>query len=347
MKKIIQIAPVLVVVAFAIASGLSMAFAISPLIGLAIAAPIVVVASLVGTGSEYSTNAGLNKEVWLEEILEGFYADDMFISECRDLSPFVDNDVINLAEAGVDPTVLINNTTYPISVNDRADTALTITIDQFDTENTKVVKAEAIELAYDKLASVVLGHKNALRMKIMEKAAHAIAPASNATYTPVIQTTGADNGSGLKRLKWSDVRKLQKAFNNAEIPSEGRIIILSQQHLEDLEIEDLDRFNRVMDKGIICGFKMYALADKRLPRYNKTTGAKVAFGAAAAPSTDSTATIAFQKDEVARAMGTSSMFHSKAEDDPIYRRDVVGFQQRAIVIPIRNKGIAAIYSPAA
>lgn len=310
----------------------------------ALAVPVVGVASFLITGG--TTNVGLNKEIWLAEILEGFYADDMFLSECRDLSPFVDNDILNLAEAGVDPDVLINNTTYPISVSERTDTPLALTIDFFDTENTMIKNADKAELAYDKLASVTSGHKNALRMKIMEKAIDAIAPAADGTFTPLLTASGGDNGAGLKRLTWGDVRRLQTAFDNAEMPSEGRIIVLSQQHMEDLEVADLDRFNRVMDKGVICGFKIYRLAKKRLPRYNKTTGAKVAFGAAAAPSTDSTATVAFHKNEVGRAMGTTDMFFSKAENDPIYRRDVIGFQQRAMVIPIRNKGVAGIYSPA-
>lgn len=330
---------------FALCSIAVVAIVLTPAFGLAASFGATLVMSLIpGTGN---INAGLNKEVWLAELMEGFYADDIFLTECRDLSMFVENDIINLAEAGVDPDVLINNTTYPIAIADRNDSPITIEIDRFDTENTSIKHADKVELAYDKLASVILGHKNALRMTIMEKGAHAIAPASNGTFTPLLTATGADNGSGLKRLKWSDVRKLQTAFNQAEIPAEGRIIIFSQQHLEDLEIEDVDRFNKMIDKNIICGFKVYFLANQRLPKYNKTTGAKVAFGAAAAPSTDSTATIAFHKNEVARAMGTEDMYHSKAENDPIYRRDVIGFSKRAIVIPIRNKGVAAIYSPAA
>lgn len=330
---------------FALCSLAVVAAVLTPAFGMVASGGAVLIMSLIpGSGQ---LNAGLNKEVWLAEIMEGFYADDMFLSECRDLSSFVENDIINLAEAGVDPDVLINNTTYPISIADRTDAPITIEIDRFDTENTQIVKADLVELAYDKLASVTAGHKNSLRMKIMEKGAHAIAPASDSTFTPLLTATGANNGSGLKRLTWADVRRLQTKFNNAEIPAEGRIIIFSEQHLEDLELEDLDRFNKVMDKGVICGFKMYSLANSRLPKYNKTTGAKVAFGAAAAPSTDSTATIAFHKNEVARAMGSQDMFHSKAENDPIYRRDVIGFAQRAIVIPIRNKGVGAIYSPAA
>ena len=329
---------------FALIAVFCMSAVFAPVFG-AFAIPIVGIASYVVSGS--TVNSGLNKEIWLDELLEGFYADDSFLFECRDLSPFVDNDILNLAEAGVDPDVLVNNTTYPIPISERADTPLSLEIDTFDTENTMVRHADKAELSYDKLSSLVLGHKNSLRMKIMEKAIHAIAPAADGEFTPLLVATGADNGDGLKRLTWSDVRRLQKAFNNAEMPAEGRIIVLSQQHQEDLEVEDVDRYNKVVDKGVICGFKIYNLADKRLPRYNRTTGAKVAFTAAAAPSTDVNATVAFQKNEVGRAMGSNQMFHAKAENDPAHRRDVIGFAQRAMVLPLRNKGIAAIYSPAA
>lgn len=298
------------------------------------------------TSSKGMAFSGLNREIWLAELMEGFYADDMFLSECRDLSPFVDNDIINLAEAGVNPDVLINNTTYPINIAERPDGALALVIDNFDTENQAVKHANLVELAYDKLASIVYGHKQALRMKIMEKAAHAIAPAANTEYTPLITTTGADNGNGNKKLTFEDVLRLSQAFDDAEISAEGRILILTSQHRSDLMNEDRTLFNQMMATNMLYDFKIYKLASKRLPRYNKTTGVKVAFGAMKVPTTDAYASIAFHKDEVGRAMGSETMFHSKAENDPTFRRDVIGFAKRAMVIPIRNKGVAAIYSPA-
>jgi hypothetical protein len=309
------------------------------------AAPVGVFGlSVIKASAESSMSyVGLNKEVWLAEIQEGFYADDMFINECRDLSAFVENDIINLAEAGVDPAVLINNTTYPIDISDREDLPIAIEIDTFDTENTAVKNIEAIELAYDKLASVVRGHKNALRMAIMEKAAHAIAPGTDGTFTPKMVTTGANDGTGRLRMTFADILRLRTRFNQAEIPAEGRVIVLSAAHEEDLELENKDLYNQILGKGVIYGFKIYNLADTRLPRYHKTTGAKIAFGASVT-SDHRYASIAFQKDEVCRAKGSEEMFWGKKENDPTYRRDVVGFQQRAICLPIRNKGVAAIYS---
>lgn len=289
---------------------------------------------------------GLNKEIWLAEVKEGFFADDMFITECRDFSMFVDNDVINLAEAGISPEVIVNNTTYPIAVAERTDGALTITIDRFDTENQSLKFADRVELAYDKLQSIIFGHKQAMRMKFMEKGAHAIAPAANTEYTPLLTASGGDNGFGSKRLIFADIIALAQAFDDAEIPAEGRILVLTTQHQTDLRIEDITLYNQMSKEKTLYGFKLYNLAKKRMPRYNKTTGAKVAFGASAL-STDARASFAFQKDEVCRAVGTDTMFHSEAENDPINRKDIIGFARRGIVIPIRNKGIAAIYSPAA
>ena len=44
--------------------------------------------------------ADLHTEVWIRQILEGFYPDSSFLKYAHDLSKLVDNDKINLAEAG-------------------------------------------------------------------------------------------------------------------------------------------------------------------------------------------------------------------------------------------------------
>ncbi len=302
---------------------------------------VSVFAPSAGAGVAY---AGLNKEIWLPDLMEDFYGDDMFITEMRDMSAFVENNTINLAEAGVNPDVLVNNSVYPVPYSGRTDAPIAIQLDTFDTENTWIKNTEVIELAYDKRASVLYGHRQALRMTFLERAAHNVAPATDSTFTPKLQTTGANNAdTGLKRLTYSDILKLKKRFDNAEIPAEGRILVLSAQHQEDLELEDAARYNLIMDKGVLRGFKLYFLAEKRLPRYNKTTGVKVAYGAASL-ATDSYASIAFHKDEVMRSQGDADMF--LREKDPELRGDLVGFQMRGISLPIRGKGIASIYSPA-
>lgn len=61
----------------------------------------------------------LNKQIWIAQILENFYPSDSFLTHVSDFSGFVENDIIHFASAGIDPKVLINNTTYPIKTVQR------------------------------------------------------------------------------------------------------------------------------------------------------------------------------------------------------------------------------------
>lgn len=299
--------------------------------------------SLMTPAVQGSLFAGLNKEIWLPDLMEGFYGDDMFLKEARDMSAFVENDVIHLAEAGVNPNVLINNSTYPIPVAQRNDTPISLTLDTYDTENTLIRNIEIAELSYDKRTSVLYGHRMSLRMKYMEKAIHAFAPSSNGNYTPVLQTSGADDGTGHKMLTFQDILDLETAFDDAEVGAEGRILVLSTKHKNHLRKQDLTLYKTIFsNESTYGGFKIYTLATKRMPVYNKATGVKVAYGAAPAPTTDTICSVAFQKNEVMRCQGTVDMF-AKLKD-PEERGDVYGFQMRGLAMPIRNKGIGAVYS---
>ena len=93
----------------------------------------------------------LNREVWIDQVKEGFYPDDSFLQKATDYSQFVDHNRLHIASAGIDPKVLVNNTTYPISVIGRDDEDNEIRLDKFETENTIVRRPEALEYSYDKL----------------------------------------------------------------------------------------------------------------------------------------------------------------------------------------------------
>ncbi|MCX8482124.1 MAG: hypothetical protein ORN50_00985 [Crocinitomicaceae bacterium] len=288
------------------------------------------------------TSVGLNAEIWLPDLEEGFYADDALLSEFVDLSAFVDNDIINLAEAGIDPEVFVNSAT-DIPYSQRTDVPIALQLDTLDTENTLLKNAEVAELKYDKRKSIIDGHANALKMWFLTRILFNLAPSTDTVWHPKLVTTGADDGSGRKRLTFADVRRMKRAFDQARIPASGRVLALSSTHEEDLDLEDKNLFNQIMNKGAIYGFKMYSVADQDLPRYNKTTGAKVAWQAAAAV-TDSTASIFWHNREAFKCRGTAEMFIR--EKDPELRGDVMGFQQRALGGSKRNKGNGAIYSAA-
>ena len=103
-----------------------------------------------------TTQSTLQKELWVNQLLENFYPNSSFLEYAKDFSPLVEYNAINMAEAGLDPEVLINNTTYPIKVTQRVDTPVKIELDLFETENTLVRRPEAIEYSYDQLESVLM-----------------------------------------------------------------------------------------------------------------------------------------------------------------------------------------------
>lgn len=287
----------------------------------------------------------LNKEVWVNQILENFYHDNSFLKHVTDFSELVDNDKIHIPSSGIDPKVLINNTTYPIKVVNRDDADNAIELDKFETENTLVRRPDAIEYSYDKLESVISQHRSTLQKAVAIKAAHAFAPAADTEDTPVITTTG-ETYNGRKRLCLNDILTLKERFDDAQIPLENRYIVLQSKHVSDLLREDVKLFKEITDirDGMpfsFAGFVFYAFPT--MPTYRTVSSAlkKVAFDAEAEEG-DAFASVAFCAKEVMKADGEIYMYATI--DDPKERGTIVGFDKRFIALPMRNKGIGAIVS---
>lgn len=287
--------------------------------------------------------ATLEKEIWVDQLMKNFYPDSSFLKYAKDFSSLVDYNAINMAEVGADPDVLINNTTYPIKVVQRVDKPLRIELDKFETENTLVRRPVVIEYSYDQLESVLMGHRNTLRAKTAMKAAHAFAPQKNTADTPVIQTTGA-TVNGRKRLTLEDIVALKEHYDNANIPLEGRYLVLHPSHVTDLILLDAKHLGNITDlkdgKPMrFAGFNM--LQTSITPQYGDNLE-KIAFDS---ENKGNFCSFSFHGEEVMKADGEVFMY--SRENDPEERGTIVGFDKRFIALPIRNKGIGAIVSATA
>lgn len=285
----------------------------------------------------------LNRQVWIKQILENFYPDGSFLRKAIDYSEFVDNNRLHIASAGIDPKVLINNTTYPIGVVGREDGHHEIPLHKFETENTMVRRPEAIEYSYDKLESVIRQHRSTLQKAVSMKAIHAFAPAKDTTYTPVIETSGA-SARGRKRLQFEDILTLKERFDDAEIPLDERYLVLHPKHVSDLLLEDLRLFKDLTsikdgEPLKFAGFGCFAFS--QMPNYKLVDGEleKVPYNAV---GTDLFSSVAFYAREVMKADGEIHMYATV--DDPRERGTIVGFDKRFVALPIRGKGIGAIVS---
>jgi len=312
-------------------------FSVTPVLGIGTALVAGTLLSFQGTPGILMS--GLQKEIWTDILLEGFYPDGSFISEARDMSALVEFNKINLAQAGANPSVLIDNTSYPIAVSSRTDVPLDLALKTLDTTSTVVRNVEAMELAYDKMASVIYGHKQELLRTACKLAAWNYAPASDAALTPVIPTSGAINILGKKKITFKDILLLETKFNLADIPLEGRILVLNPYHSAELMEEDMGMYKTMISANKIFNFKIYQTS--ATPVYNIDTAVKAAYGAVAA-ETDTISSFAFHKDEVMKAMGTVEMFAKYK--DPDNKGDVINFQMRYVALPLRSTAIAAIYS---
>ena len=279
--------------------------------------------------------AGVFKEIFTAIILGLFYPNGAWLNELTNMDHMVDNNMINLSEVGADPDVVIDNNVWPLVPVQRTDHGIHIPLATFDTKPTHVTNVEEMETAYDKCESVATQHANKLQKQASTSAAFNIGPAVHTSTTPVLKTTGVDRGDGTKALTYKDITELSLAFDDGDLPQDGRILLLSPTHKADLKNENIKLYKIMMTDKEIDGFKVYTFTGN--PKYS-TAGAKMPFGSA----TGQIASIAFVKSECMRAMGTIEGEPEKRWAD--YRGWLLGFQMRFVAIPFRAYGTAAIYS---
>ena len=291
-----------------------------------------------GTGVAF---AGLYKEVWTGELVKRFTHTGTFLDGVPDYSRYVGNDVIHLVAVGVHPNVLINNSSYPLPVSSRADADISITLDKLETEATVITKDEIYALSYDKMKITHTLHREALQMKSLDLAIYNFAPAADATTTPVIKTTGNDNGNGYKMLSPADVRKLKRKFDDQNIPKQGRRLVLCNQHIEDLLAVDekfAAQYMNIREGQILklYGFEIYEYSE--MPLYDDTFNKK-AFGSAPA-GTDRDASVAFYVKRMFKAKGTMDVDYTPR--DARNKREEISMDVRFTALPVKLEAIGAL-----
>ena len=327
----------------------------------------VVLASFLGVNAAYGAGAGVVipmlagafmpggslmegvfTEVWTGELVKKLNAglQATFLNGIPDYSANVNNEVIHLVDVGGDPDVLVNNTTYPIPIQNLEDGDIAISLDKFQTKATRVTDDELYAISYDKFGSVVERHRDSIVTVKYKKFAHALAPYSHTEKTPVIQTSGdTDTASGRKKITPKDVIALKRAFDNMEVPEDGRVLVLCPDHVNDLLEQDQSfkeqYYNYTSGKLMnMYGFEVYTFVNA--PYFNKN-GVKLAYNATPT-ATDHKGSFAFYRPRMFRAQGTTKMYYSEAATNPQPQENLVNFRNYDIVLPKKMEAIGAIYS---
>ena len=321
----------------AIVGGLiALAVGVAPWMG---AVALNVIAIAVGAClPKGALRAGVFTEVWTGELVKALRGglDGSWLDGVPDQSTIVNNDVIHLEEVGVDPDVLINNTTYPIPSQALDDKDIAVKLDKFQTKVTPITDDELYAASYDKMARVKESHGNSINDSKFTKAAHALCAQEKTAKTPVLKTTGErDAETGRLRLTMADLVALKAAMDKLHVPTENRRLVLYSDHVNDLllvsqtfrEQYNIDRATGKVGK--LYGFDVYEYANT--PLYTQA-GKKKNLGVAAGAG-EFNCSFAFYTPRVFKATGSTKMYYSEAATDPEYQRNKINFRHYFLCMP--------------
>lgn len=302
---------------------------------------------------------GLNQEIWTDVLVQSFSETENagFLNEIPDESRHVvatrgENEIIHLVDVGADPEVLINNTTYPIGAASQTDGDIPISLDNFKTVATKVSDREIQYIAYDKIRLVQAKHTNAVMRTKHNKAVHALAPVNHTATTPVLLATGPVNPvTGKKRLVMVDLLDHKNSYDTQKIPLQGRNLVLTSEHYNDLLFECLEAKKSIdhlsydeagLLKTMLFGFKTWLYID--MPYFNPATKVKKSFASVPA-GTDVQASVSYYAPDMFKASGMTKNY----ADEPTTQNHawLYNVSHNYIVLPRKNRAIGAIISPAA
>lgn len=333
------------------AMGATVAYAVgaSPVAGALALNGIAVGASFLGDlAPAGALRAGLYPEVWTGELVKAFRESAAALgwyNKIRSYDQYVEADTIHMVDIGADPEVLVNNTSYPLEVENLEDGDIAVKLDKYQTKPTRITDDELHAIGYDKMATVVERHKEAYSETKFSRAIHSLAPAEHTSKTPVLLTTGevVDNR---KRLQRSDIIALKTAYDKARIPAEGRILVLCADHVADL-LEQDQKFSQQYynyESGAISrlyGFEVYEY--NACPYYNTATKKKLAYGAVPGAS-DKQCSVAFSTKRAMRADGSVKTYLQEAANNPTTQENLFSIRAYSICLPVKAEGFGAIVS---
>lgn len=258
------------------------------------------------------------------------------------VDPITDNNSIHIPLETFTPDVLLNNTTYPIDVQDHGDGTKTVNLDKYQTKATKISEDAALGASYDKIDSAAGGHVKAINRTKYKKAIHALAPASDTATTPLIALGASYTAEDVYKAMVA----LKGKLDEQEVPEEGRRLVLCSDHANALLTSEKYAAALFADKnsgqvaGVLAGFKIFGYVGNP---YFTTAGVKLAWGAVPG-ATDKKGSVAFYEDNVGKKTGILKQYYDKPTTTN--QAHLLNYRHYFITLPIRNEAIGGIYTGA-
>lgn len=306
----------------------------------------------------------LNKEIWLQTIQEQLFKNDEFMNIVGlDHSAYVTNRTVHIPQAGSNPTVSKNLSSFPALVTSRTDSDLTYNIDLFYSEPIRIGKDETQYLSYDKRASVLSAHLKKMRNVIGNNVLYSWAPSGAATQ---VRTTGTAVGTALapsatgtrKKIKMDDLYNAAAILDAQNLnPSDDRYLILPSsmywQLVSDTEVRKYLEFGSASaSTGVVPMIAGLKILKRSTVVVFDNTGTPVIKsvndeGTPSSPATtDNLGALVVSESYVTKAMGAIEVYEEN--QSPTWYGDIISttVAHGAAKMRTNQEGIVAIIQEA-
>jgi hypothetical protein len=334
------------------------ALGVNPIVTTIVAPIVFAVAVVAGRKAESmpAVRMGVEVEVWVNYIIERFWADNKFLQFAHsDDDKVLAGKLVHIPQPGQRPTVTKNRTVFPATAIRRADTDVVYTLDEYTTDPTHIQDAEKVELSYDKIDSVYGDHAGQLVEDVAEDAINRWL--MGIPQSSILKTSGGSTSMILqgatgnrKVFIHENLRQAKRIMDGQNVPSTDRYALLSSNHMDEL-ITSLSStqykdFSLYVDAkagvvGELYGFKLMHRSFVALAEADNSDLIIKPWGAEVETTTRDVS-FCWQKSAVARAMGDVKFFENP--DRAEYYGDVYSALLRFGGRRRRedNKGIVAI-----
>ena len=271
----------------------------------------------------------IQRELWADMIQEELRAKiDPLKLFAMDLSEYAIGKSIHIPVAGA-TTIQKNVSNFPMSVAERTDTVIDITLNTYHWSPIRITQADKVQLAYDKMASLYNSLNGGLGERLLVES---LISMTHYTATKYVTTTGSayaahapDATGNRKGLTGADLRAAAGILDKQKVPLAERYLVVDSimfwQLVDDLSY-NADRVDVINGLPSITT-PLYGFTVVSVPQvvYLTSNGSTIrAYGATGA-TTDNAAALAIQKSCVGFGMSDVETFVD--EGNPLYQGDIL------------------------
>lgn len=254
--------------------------------------------------------------------------------------------VIHVPLDDFEPELLIDNTTYPIGIEDFTDDEALLRLKKYQTKATSISDDKIDSANYDVIDAAQKPHVRKVNKGKYAHAIHSIAPAADSATTPVIECTGDTVPVvNRKKLTHKDFIAMKRKADDLEWPEEDRRVVLSSDHWNDALEDTTELGKRLNDwemgkpAPIIQGFKVYSYISN--PYYD-ASGNKVPFQQVPT-ATDRKGSVFFSVSNVKKKTGKTRQYFEPASADTQTQTNLYNVRHYFMALPLRSEYMGALY----